>query len=224
GGGSAGAGGGASVVSKTESWEAPRAGDSLFMNVGHEDISITSVVMSVDKDADDLTLQVTSHGARPDTSVLFEGKTYQYLEFVKTGAAVRQATLSFTVDDSWVSSNAGDPSLVKIFRYRDNFWHELETSYIGIVNGKHDYKSVTPGFSYFVVGIAEKSSVPAVIETAPVDVSDVTEPISAASSAVVPVRSSNPLKNMVIAGACLAFIILALVLLRSWKHDRYLKR
>lgn len=77
---------------------------------------------------------------------------YHYLE-VSTSALeeVESATLEFRVSKLWISVNNIDQSTVRLLRYQDGGWVELETVKVGDDENNVYFEATTPGFSLFAI-------------------------------------------------------------------------
>ncbi|MBI2559455.1 PGF-pre-PGF domain-containing protein [Candidatus Woesearchaeota archaeon] len=66
-------------------------------------------------------------------------------------SAVKTAILRFRVSNEWLEINGYDPATVKLFRYHNSNWDELETFHEGADAADNYYRAGTPGFSYFAI-------------------------------------------------------------------------
>jgi len=64
---------------------------------------------------------------------------------------VKTAILRFKVPNEWFEINGYDPTTVKLFRYHNNNWNELQTFHEGADASDNYYRAGTPGFSYFAI-------------------------------------------------------------------------
>src|SRR3989338_8446921 len=77
---------------------------------------------------------------------------------------VKTAILRFKVPNEWLEINGYDPTTVKLLRYSNNQWNELQTFHEGSDATDNYYRAGTPGFSYFAIKAGKY--VPKVNETA----------------------------------------------------------
>ncbi|MDD1655608.1 MAG: PGF-pre-PGF domain-containing protein [Methanomicrobiales archaeon] len=75
-------------------------------------------------------------------------QTYHLPEDAITGAVI-----AFQVPRSWVSSQEAEPLQVVLLRYGGDAWDQLPTEFLGAANGNLRYRSPTPGFSLFAIGV-----------------------------------------------------------------------
>ena len=68
-----------------------------------------------------------------------------------TSSNIANATISFTVEKSWITNEKIDKSSIKMYRYSSGKWNELSTSYVTEDADCLYFKSETPGFSPFVI-------------------------------------------------------------------------
>jgi PGF-pre-PGF domain-containing protein len=68
-----------------------------------------------------------------------------------TSSNIANATISFTVEKSWITNEKIDKSSIKMYRYSSGKWNELSTSYVNEDADCLYFKSETPGFSPFVI-------------------------------------------------------------------------
>ncbi|MBS3139081.1 PGF-pre-PGF domain-containing protein [Candidatus Woesearchaeota archaeon] len=152
GGGGGGAAGGASVVSQTQTWKDVSAGSSVTMSVAKNDLAITSIVATMVNSVTSLEIKATGYGAKPEGVSSISATAYQYLELTTTAqkADFSGATISFTVDDTWLKQKNIAASTVALYRYSDG-WTKLSTTYEGLSGNTHTFAAETPGFSYFAI-------------------------------------------------------------------------
>ncbi|MCD4815899.1 MAG: PGF-pre-PGF domain-containing protein, partial [Methanosarcinales archaeon] len=64
---------------------------------------------------------------------------------------IADATVVFTVDESWINENNIDESSIALYRYSDDTWHKLVTKKIAEDANSLQFEAETPGFSPFAV-------------------------------------------------------------------------
>lgn len=77
-----------------------------------------------------------------------------HIDAVGVGDDLGGATISFTVDDERMSE-IDDPDDVRMFRFNDGEWQQLETRHLG----GNRFEAETPGFSPFAIGVVVQSDV-----------------------------------------------------------------
>lgn len=105
---------------------------------------LSSVEITINEKQDDQPSEVDSSPSR-------EVSHYLNIESDIDDSSIDQATIEFTVDESWIEDNNIDKGKVRLERYHDNEWQELETSLTDEGSDELTYEADTPGFSYFAV-------------------------------------------------------------------------
>ncbi|WP_197076096.1 PGF-pre-PGF domain-containing protein [Methanosarcina sp. MTP4] len=100
-----------------------------------------------------------NHAGQPSGVPQPEGTVYKYMdmEFVSGDCDIEGASIFFKVDKAWFEENGLDAEDVKLLRYHDGEWVELETT---VEDEDADYfyfSALTPGFSTFAI-VAEGGS------------------------------------------------------------------
>jgi PGF-pre-PGF domain-containing protein/PGF-CTERM protein len=131
-----------------------------------------------------------------DTSTLVDNTpsepVYKHIN-IWTGSRVYEdviedATVSFSVDKTWLDENDVDPSNIRLLRYTTQ-WTPLTTTMTGEDEDKVYYTAETPGFSSFAI-------------VADTDTAPVTEPADIESDfTATPVEGQSPLEVTFIAEA-----------------------
>ncbi len=150
------------VTSSTEkTWVTTNAGTEALMNIVNDNIAIRKIVIPIKKNLEYFKVVVKSLAAKPDKTKQFDGTPYQYLSIQKENAKdsdIGSASISFVVKSSWTKENNVEPATIALYRYHNDVWNKLATSYKGLTNNIHEYEASASGFSFFVIG-TEKASV-----------------------------------------------------------------
>jgi len=99
------------------------------------------------------------------------GKVYQNINIWvgnygwATGNNIEDMTISFTVPLDWITSNNIDKGSITLYRYNDDSWEPLPTSWTSGNENSITFTSSTPGFSPFAIS-GKTVSIPPVIPTA----------------------------------------------------------
>jgi len=64
---------------------------------------------------------------------------------------IKTAIIRFRVPKLWTDKNGLDPLSIRLYRYSNNRWNQLETFHEGTDEFDSYYRSATPGFSYFAI-------------------------------------------------------------------------
>ncbi|MFH1400316.1 MAG: PGF-pre-PGF domain-containing protein, partial [Nanoarchaeota archaeon] len=165
-GGSSGGGGGGGTTtvspgtssSKTQVFAQVTPSTGATMRISSDAIPITEVDVNVNEATTQVTLKVVAHSDRPgSTSKSKSSNVYKYMEITKTNLDddnIKDASMKFKVEKSWLSANNVRKDDVALFRYVLGSWEELSTSVSSQDADNVYFKAGTPGFSVFM--IAEK--------------------------------------------------------------------
>ena len=157
GGGGGGGGGLISAASNntfTKSWAIITPQNVTIVKLNKKDIGIHEIQINVINQANNVKITVTKLDEKP-ASVTHEitGRLYQYLEITPTNIEdnnIKNATVQFKVEKTWVNQNNINKSTVALNRYT-NAWTRLVTRMKNEDNEYVYYEADTPGFSVFVI-------------------------------------------------------------------------
>jgi hypothetical protein len=113
------------------------------------------------------------------------------LEMTARGAQTG-AEIAFSVPAGW---HGAAPEDVRMFRYTDG-WVALPTTYLGVKNGEQRYSALTPGFSFFAIGVVEPTPAKAVpapetpVPAAPLEAPSAPEPV--VGPVIAPIVAPTP--------------------------------
>ena len=85
---------------------------------------------------------------------------YQYIEITPVGITdsdITSVQFEFSVNKSWLANGNYDEKTVKLNRYLGNSFYELQTDLISDKGKEISYKSISTGFSYYIITAEEKS-------------------------------------------------------------------
>jgi PGF-pre-PGF domain-containing protein len=113
-----------------------------------------------------VSVHITRLDARPieiQEAPIKNGIVYEYLDLKITEndryIENMNANIGFKVRDEWIIENDIDRSSMRLMRYHNNEWQELNTTFLDINNTNVSFIAETPGFSTFaVVGSANVMS------------------------------------------------------------------
>jgi len=186
GGGGSGAAGGLTVGQagqyEKKIWVNIDAGETATVKVRNGAIGLTEVSFNVGKYAAGPSIKVTKVDSLPSSVKSFSNKVYKNIQITHTGlegklTGVQQIKLK--VEKKWLVDNKLGNSDVALFRFADDKWNQLKTTFDKEDDTYAYFTSETPGFSYFVIG--EKSDKTAVVDAVPevVDAGEeVAEPVA----------------------------------------------
>jgi len=88
------------------------------------------------------------------TSVKPRGQVFKYMEITANqnlSDSVDSLTFSFTVPLEWIGFQGATPQDVKLYRFVNNNWVQLQTRYVKQEGTEAHYEATTPGLSYFAI-------------------------------------------------------------------------
>jgi PGF-pre-PGF domain-containing protein len=121
-----------------------------------EDVAFRQINISVVNSVNNIKIVITKLTGTP-ASVTHEisGKVYHYIQIDKTNFTdtdINKVYIKFAVNKSWISSNNIASSNVSLYRWTNNKWNELATTYLSEDSNEVFYQAESPGFSYFLIG------------------------------------------------------------------------
>ncbi len=137
------------------------SGSSDEIPFTNTEIGVTEITIIAREPITQNTITIKKPSSKPSEVTQPSGKLYAYL-VITTGIAdeaVETTTITFTVTQSWISSNNIDPGSVVMQRYNVG-WGSLQTDKVSETTEKITYKATAPGFSVFAVTGSEKQTLP----------------------------------------------------------------
>lgn len=122
----------------------------------YEDIAFRQINISVANSVNNIKIVVTKIAGLP-ASVTHEisGKAYHYIEINKTNFTdtdVNKVFIKFAVNKTWLSNNGVDKANISLYRWSNNKWNELTTTYLSEDASEAFYQTESSGLSYFLIG------------------------------------------------------------------------
>jgi len=131
-----------------------RAGSTASIQVPEEeDVPLTEIVLKAKLLVKDARITASTLDARPGDVPAPRGAVYRYLDISAEGISDRDVddlTFRFRVDRTWLSDGV-DPSSVRLERFHDGQWQELETTRLREDPTYIYYSAGSPGLSYFAI-------------------------------------------------------------------------
>jgi len=115
------------------------------------------------KNQKNVKLQVSNLKEKPDEisidlNISTTSKVYKYLDIKLTSdevyigeTGIKQMNFSFSVERSWLENLSFNKFSIKMMRYHDDEWQELNTTYTNESEDYIFYQAETPGLSIFAV-------------------------------------------------------------------------
>lgn len=113
---------------------------------------LDSISISANSEIRDSRISVEALQA-PPLDALHQGHVYSYVEIkaYMDQSYLRQAEITFSVNNSWLLANNINDSAVALERYVSGAWERLPTTIVGSDSQRIQFVSVTEGFSYFAI-------------------------------------------------------------------------
>ncbi len=186
-------------VSVNHKWAKIESNSQGSMSITNNDIGMTKVVFSIKNAVLNPEMKVIKLTDAPEEAGTLAREVYQYLEIVTTNLDndnIVSAGIDFKVSLDWLKENNLDKSDVKLIRYHDGEWVELDTK-VGLTNGIYQYyEAKTPGFSYFsiaAVATAEQAAAEEKLIEEKESVEEITEEETVAEPTVEEEKDVEPL-------------------------------
>ena len=161
-GGAAAAEEAAAEASESKMWGSVEAGKENVMVIDNELIPISKITFVTNKGLTNVEVIVNSYTTKPSAVEAVPSSksptVYKYIEIVPKNIKKEDLTkvnIEFDVTLSWLNENNADTDDVILLRF-SNKWTELTTNFISKDTVNAYYKAVTPGFSYFAIGLKPK--------------------------------------------------------------------
>jgi PGF-pre-PGF domain-containing protein len=146
---------------KTQTFFDPVSGKPSEVDVDDEDVGVDRVTVYPASDLSSLKVTVEGLSGQPDDVSNPSGEAVDRYMDISTDASeddISNATIDFTVEDQWIDDNDVDPSSIRLERYHDDSWNQLETEEVGQTDSGREFEAVTDGFSYFAVAADQESN------------------------------------------------------------------
>jgi PGF-pre-PGF domain-containing protein len=166
-GGGGGGGGGASSTNATRvtlkrgnaNITVPSIVAGKMANVSiakYEDVAVRQINISVTNSVNNIKIVITKIAGLP-ASVTHEisGNVYHYIQIDKTNITdtdVNKVFIKFAVNKTWLNINGVSSLNISLYRWANDKWNELTTTYLSEDASEAFYQTESPGFSYFLIG------------------------------------------------------------------------
>ena len=162
---SSGSGGGSlpptPPATTTETITSASPGQPAVIAVSNPKIDVTNITINVNQNVSNASLTITSlkNTTGADFRVsLRRGALYQAYEINVTGmnnSEITNVTIYFKVNMTWLANQNGTTNNIYLYRYYNSKWNRLPTTFLSQDSTYYYFKSVSPGFSTFVVFFGE---------------------------------------------------------------------
>jgi PGF-pre-PGF domain-containing protein len=121
-----------------------------------EDVAFRQINISVVNSVNNIKLVITKLPNLPAIVTQdISGKVYHYINIDKeniTDTSVNKIYIKFAVNKTWLTANQVANSDIVLYRWSDNKWNELATTYLKEDSSEVFYKAESPGLSVFIIG------------------------------------------------------------------------
>jgi len=121
-----------------------------------EDVAFRQINISVSNSVNNIKLVITKLPNLPATVThSIEGKVYHYIEISKTNITdsdVKKINIKFAVNKTWLTNNNVSALNITMYRWANNKWNELTTTFLSQDSSEALYQAESPGMSYFLIG------------------------------------------------------------------------
>jgi len=152
-----------------KTWASINSGETASVEIENGDIGVTEVDFGVSQTVYGAWVKVEKTDSLPSSVSSFSGESYRFLH-ITTSSTLKEdllvsPTIKFKVEKTWLAENGLVKNEVALFHYDNNAWSKLTTT-VGEDDGiSVHYTAATPGFSYFVIGVAASEDVVGEAET-----------------------------------------------------------
>lgn len=177
---------------------------------------VVEIDVSTNTPASGVQLSVQNLGSTKPASVTQDvsGTVYRYLSIGATNlddTNVKTATITFNIDNSWLTQNSIDPGTVALNRLHNGIWTSLTTRLLYSNGTTSTFQATTPGFStYAITG----SQAAASTGTTPSAASNETTPSGTTTSSGAGTTETQPVYNVGgLSGNTLYIVIAAIIII-----------
>ena len=121
-----------------------------------EDVAFRQFNISVVNAVSNIKIIIIKISNLPSSiSKTIEGKVYHYIQITKeniTDENIGKVYIKFAVSKSWLTDNGVTASDIRLYRWSNNIWNELTTTYLSEDSTEVFYQAESPGLSYFIIG------------------------------------------------------------------------
>ena len=142
------------TIQVTKTIEAISEGETEEISFEEEGTSIQQIKISASKDIENLSITLTVQGTLPEGVASTPSNEVYMFIVIETNALegdISSATIDFKVEKIWFTTNQIDENSVKLLRFNNGNWQELETSKVSEDDTYIYFESTTTGFSAFAI-------------------------------------------------------------------------
>jgi PGF-pre-PGF domain-containing protein len=121
-----------------------------------ENVAFRQINISVVNSVNNIKIVITKLAGSPaSVTHIIEGKVYHYIQIDKTNFTdtdLSKVYIKFAVNKTWLTDSGVDKTNISLYRWLNDKWNELTTSYLSEDTSEVLYQAESPGFSYFLIG------------------------------------------------------------------------
>lgn len=119
-----------------------------------KDYGLKEIVIDVKEKASNVKISVSKSGTNPSGTSKKDGNVYKYLIITHEGLGnkLESATISIKVEKTWVNEKKASKDNLALFKYMDNTWKEMSTTFKSEDGDYYYYDSIVDSFSIFAIG------------------------------------------------------------------------
>ncbi|MGV8168567.1 MAG: PGF-pre-PGF domain-containing protein, partial [Candidatus Nanoarchaeia archaeon] len=165
GGGGGGGGGGGSSAASTDSTikktftQVKNSQEETFPLLENTS-SIIQIKFTPNKNISNVILSYKKLKQQPTTNKNLTELTYTYFEITTQNLAeadIQNAEIKFKINKTWLQQKNLTTKEIIMYRYNQETWKELTTTYINSDSTYHYFNANTPGFSYFAISTKKET-------------------------------------------------------------------
>ncbi len=147
--------------------ETKENGVNFQILLGKNDADVENIVLNLEKQVQNVIIQVEE---APKSSIVVSAgkKVYKYIHVKLEDYAEKElnyAKIRFRVAKEWTINNNVAKEDIVLKRLVGTEWVDLDTTYLSEDSNYYYYEAITPGFSYFAIGVKSEKTQPVVINS-----------------------------------------------------------
>ncbi len=210
-----------------KTWNSVYKDETAEFELKNTESGITSLAIPVKETVYGAWIRVTKKDNFPSSVEEFKLPLYRRMEITTSNtledSSFDKAELNFEVENSWFGDNKASKQNIALYRFANGKWQQLETQLVSENNNAVQYKALTPGFSYFVIGVTQTEIA---TTTSPTKEAESTEEVAVeeteAPEEVIEETATGSSRNVGLFVS--AIILLAIFVFIYWYYTKNKKR
>jgi len=203
-------------IRRARLWTFVVAGVLNTMSIDDERIAIRNLSFSLNTNRSNVRIAVsrllTKPAGLPDPAGM---QVYQYFNITAENVEdedIAGANLTFEVSKSWLEENNIDKNSIRLLRFHDNAWEELETILLYEDNETITYLAFLPGFSYFAIAGVPITATTTTITTTTTTLPQTTTTTLLTTTTTLPVTTTTMPVTPQVSYPSIAIVVLAIII------------